>query len=75
LFLKKQTVKIKYYMRKSIINEKIRFIGFSLITLAYKVNPLLTKDDILTLLWDSGTPFRNGRMINPVGFIEVVKNR
>ncbi len=32
----------------------------------------LKNDEIVTLLYETGTPFKNGKLINPEGFINAL---
>lgn len=38
-----------------------------------QADPTLTQDKAMTYLWDSGYDFRDGKLINPVGFVEMVR--
>ena len=43
------------------------------ITMGLQVNPNLTKQQAMKYLYDSGYDFQGGKIINPEGFIELVK--
>lgn len=45
------------------------------IALGLQINPNLTKEEVLKYLYDSGYDFKGGKMINPEGFIEMVKDK
>ena len=44
------------------------------VALGLQINPELNREQIETLLYSSGTPLHESRLINPEGFIEAVKN-
>lgn len=41
--------------------------------LGRQINPNLSNDEIVTLLYESGTDFKNGKLINPEAFINRIK--
>lgn len=40
--------------------------------LGRQIKPGLSNDEIVTLLYETGTPFKNGKLINPEGFINAI---
>jgi serine protease AprX len=45
------------------------------VALGLQDDPALTRENAVRYLWDSATPWRSGRIINPPGFVSMVKQR
>lgn len=54
------------------VNLSIPYI-VGTIALGLQVDPQLTKQEAVSFLYQSGTPYRNGKIINPEGFLNLVK--
>jgi len=45
----------------------------AVVALGLQEDPGLTRENVVRYLWDSATPWQSGRIINPPGFVSMVK--
>ena len=61
-----------FYQTNSGVSSTIPYIC-GVIAMGLQVDPDLTQEKAISFLKESGNPFQKGKLINPAGFIELVK--